>query len=247
MVITDPPYNVPIAGHLSGLGAIKHREFAMASGEMTREQFRRFLGDLCANLAKFSRAGSLHFIFMDWRSIADLLAAGEQVYDGLLNLIVWVKDNAGMGSLYRSRHELVALFKKGKRSHINNVTLGSQGRYRTNVWEYPGVNSFSRAGELKLHPTVKNASMIEEAIKDVTEAGAIVLDPFGGSGTTLVAAQKSRRTARLIELDPLYCDVILRRAQGLGLSAILEETGASFAEVGRLRADDNLPRRGDAT
>jgi ParB-like chromosome segregation protein Spo0J len=140
VAIADPPYNVPIAGHVSGLGAVQHREFAMASGEMSRHQFQRFLSDVCSNLARFSRSGSLHYIFMDWRSIGDLLAAGEQSYDELLNLIVWVKSNGGMGALYRSRHELLALFKRGKRAHKNNVQLGATGRYRTNVWEYPGVN-----------------------------------------------------------------------------------------------------------
>lgn len=236
MVITDPPYNVPISGHVSGLGRVQHREFSMASGEMSRDEFRRFLSDACALMARFSRSGSLHFIFMDWRSIADLIAAGEQSYDELLNLVVWVKTNAGMGSLYRSRHELVALFKKGKRSHINNVVLGKHGRYRTNVWEYAGANSFGaeRDADLALHPTVKNARMIADAIKDVTDSRAIVLDPFGGSGTTLVAAQRSRRAARLIELDPIYCDATIRRAQSLGLIATLQD-GTSFDDVRRHR------------
>ena len=201
MVITDPPYNVPIAGHVSGLGGIHHREFAMASGEMSRPQFRRFLSDTCALLARYSRSGSLHFIFMDWRSVADLITAGEQSYDELLNIIVWMKDNAGMGSLYRSRHELVALFKRGRRAHVNNVALGKNGRYRTNVWQYAGANtSGSNSNKsLLLHPTVKNTRMIADAIKDVTDSGAIVLDAFGGSGTTLLAADGCRRTARLIE------------------------------------------------
>lgn len=242
LVITDPPYNVPIAGHVSGLGATLHREFAMGSGELSREQFRRFLGDACAHMARFSRSGSLHFIFMDWRSIGDLIVVGEQIYDDLLNVIVWVKNNGGMGSLYRSRHEFVALFKKGKRSHINNVELGSNGRYRTNVWEYPGISSFgsARASELKLHPTVKNTKMIIDAIKDVTESGALVLDAFAGSGTTLIAAEKCRRTARLIELDPIYCDVIVRRAGAIGLEVVLDSTGESFAKVEKRRISAQL-------
>ncbi|MBA3511587.1 DNA methyltransferase [Sphingomonas sp.] len=240
MVITDPPYNVPIVGHVSGLGVVQHREFSMASGEMTRTEFRRFLSDACSLLARFSRSGSLHFIFMDWRSIADLVAAGEQNYDELLNIIVWMKNNAGMGSLYRSRHELVALFKKGRRSHVNNVELGKHGRYRTNVWEYPGANSFGtdRSTDLALHPTVKNVRMIADAIKDVTDPGAIVLDPFAGSGTTLAAAERSRRTSRLMELDPLYCDIIVRRGCSIGLHAELEGEGTPFEEVGRARTGD---------
>lgn len=233
VVITDPPYNVPTEGHICGLGTVKHREFVMAAGEMTREQFRRFLVEVCTNLARFSRLGSLHFIFMDWRSIADLITAGEHVYDELLNLIVWVKNNGGMGSLYRSRHELVALFKNGKRPHVNRVELGSNGRYRTNVWEYPGVNSFGGDSReaLKLHPTVKNSRMIADAIKDVTDHGDIVLDPFAGSGTTLIAAQRSGRIARLVEIDPLYCDTIVSRAEAEGVAAVLDSSGETFSAV----------------
>lgn len=245
MVITDPPYNVPIAGHVSGLGAIQHREFAMASGEMTRQQFQRFLSDVCALLARHSRSGSLHFIFMDWRSIGDLIEAGRQSFDELLNLIVWVKTNGGMGSLYRSRHELIALFKKGRRPHINNVELGKHGRYRTNVWEYAGVNTFSREREESLHqhPTVKNVRMFADAIKDVTDSGAIVLDPFAGSGTTLIAAERSRRTARVIELDPVYCDVILHRARSASLEVRLDD-GTLFEEVAQSRAAEDDLRYG---
>lgn len=233
MAIVDPPYNVPISGHVCGLGAVKHREFEQASGEMSQEQFRRFLSDACANLARFSRPGSLHFIFMDWRSITDLIFAGEGVYGELLNLIVWVKQNGGMGSLYRSRHELVALFRNGRRPHVNRVELGSNGRYRTNVWEYPGANSFGSEGRdgLALHPTVKNSRMIADAIKDVTDRGDIVLDPFAGAGTTLFAAEKCGRLARLIELDPLYCDLIIGRAQAAGLEPVLQSTGETLAAV----------------
>jgi DNA modification methylase len=206
----------------------------MASGEMTRAEFQRFLADACSNLAKFSRAGSLHYIFMDWRSIADLLSAGEEVYDQLLNIIVWAKPNGGMGSFYRSRHELVALFKRGTRAHTNNVELGAKnGRYRTNVWEYPGANTFGggRRGDLALHPTVKNLDMIVDAIKDASRPNELVLDPFGGSGTTLLAAERCGRTSRLIELDPYYCDTILRRALKAGLKTSLAATGESFDDV----------------
>jgi DNA modification methylase len=239
VVITDPPYNVPVEGHVCGLGAVKHREFEQASGEMSREEFRRFLFETCANLARFSRPGSLHFIFMDWRSIADLINAGEQVYDDLLNIIVWVKPNGGMGSLYRSRHELVALFKKGRRPHVNRVELGSNGRYRTNVWEYPGANSFGAArDDLKLHPTVKNARMIADAIKDVSDRGDIILDPFAGSGTSLFAAEKCARISRLIELDPLYCDLIVGRAQAGGLEPFLQSSGETLAAVALRRSGE---------
>lgn len=253
MVITDPPYNVPICGHVCGLGKIKHREFEQASGDMSREQFRRFLSDTCANLARFSRPGSLHFIFMDWRSISDLIFTGEAVYDELINLIVWVKENGGMGSLYRSQHELVALFRNGRRAHVNRVELGSNGRYRTNVWKYPGANSFSSEGRgaLPLHPTVKNCRMIADAIKDVTDRGGIVLDPFAGSGTTLLAAETCGRRARLMELDPLYCDLILGRAQAAGLEPVLQSTGQTLAAVvSRQSADhrgaDSISEKGSS-
>lgn len=233
VVITDPPYNVPITGHVCGGAAAKHREFVMASGEMTRAQFQRFLSAVCVNLSRGSKSGSLHFIFIDWRSIGDLLTAGEEAYDQLLNIIVWSKHQAGMGALYRSQHELVALFKHGRRPHKNNVALGANGRHRTNVWEYPSANSGPRvkAAELTAHPTVKNLDMIAEAIRDVSDPNDIVLDAFGGSGTTLVAAELCSRRARLLELDELYCDLIIRRAQAAGLEARLGRDGPTFSEV----------------
>lgn len=239
VVMTDPPYNVPIAGHVSVGPVSKHREFVMASGEMTREQFRRFLSTMCINLARASRPGSLHFIFMDWRSIGDLLAAGEETYDQLLNIIVWAKKRAGMGALYRSHHELVALFKHGKRPHKNNVALGANGRHRTNVWEYDGSGSGPRgkAAELTAHPTVKNLEMIADAIRDVSDPGDIVLDAFGGSGTTLIAAERCRRKARLLELDEHYCDLIIRRAQSEGLEARLGSGGPGFPEIAAERSE----------
>jgi len=238
VVITDPPYNVAISGHVSGLGANTHREFVMASGEMTRGEFQRFLSSVCRQFARFSKAGSLQYIFMDWRSIGDLLDAGEQHFSSLLNIIVWVKSNGGMGALYRSQHELVALFKNGDGPHKNNVALGANGRYRTNVWTYAGMNSFGkdRDEDLSVHPTVKNCDMISDAIRDVTDPHDIVLDPFGGSGTTLVAAERTGRRARLIELDPHYCDCILRRAQAAGLEPKLLPDGISFADITELRA-----------
>jgi DNA modification methylase len=212
MIFTDPPYNVPIDGHVCGLGSIKHREFAMATGEMTEQQFTQFLGTAFANIAAHSADGSIHFICMDWRHMQEVLTAGK-VYAELKNLIVWAKDNGGMGTFYRSRHELVFAFKQGTAAHINSFELGQNGRYRTNVWEYRGVNSLhsGRMEELALHPTVKPVQMIADAIKDVSRRGDIVLDPFGGSGSTLIAAHKTGRRGYLSEIDPIYCDRILTR------------------------------------
>ncbi len=240
LVITDPPYNVPIKGHVSGLGTNKHDEFVMASGEMSRPAFQRFLSDMCRQLVSHSKPGSLHYLFMDWRSIADLVAAGETHYSELLNIIVWVKSNGGMGALYRSQHELVALFKNGKRAHNNNVALGANGRYRTNVWNYPGMTSFGkdRDEELAYHPTVKNLDMIADAMRDVSHKRDIVLDPFGGSGTTLMAAQQTGRCARLMELDPHYCDCILKRAQTAGLAPTLLPDKISWEDVREMRESD---------
>ena len=214
-VITDPPYNVKIDGHVGGSGKIKHREFAMASGEMSTSDFTEFLKAAFRTLADFSVDGSIHFIFMDWRHMNEILIAGQVVYDELKNLLVWVKDNGGMGTFYRSRHELVFAFKKGNAPHINTFELGQHGRYRTNVWEYKGVNTL-RAGrleELALHPTVKPVPMLADAIKDVTGRGDIVLDTFGGSGSTAIAAEKTGRIAYLCEYDPLYCEIIIRRLE----------------------------------
>lgn len=213
MVFTDPPYNVPIAGHVSGLGKARHREFLQASGEMSPTQFTEFLRTALVNLARVSMDGAIHFICMDWRHMGELTAAGSAVYSELKNLIVWVKDNGGMGTFYRSRHELIFIYKVGEAPHLNTFELGQHGRYRTNVWEYRGVNSFrsGRAEELALHPTVKPVHMIADAIKDVSRRGEIVLDVFGGSGSTLIAAHKTGRRGYLIELDPLYCDRILAR------------------------------------
>jgi DNA modification methylase len=217
MVFTDPPYNVPIDGHASGLGAIHHRPFAMASGEMDKAEFTGFLARACRNLAAFSAGGSLHFICMDWRHLEELLDAGGDAYGELKNLCVWVKDNPGMGSLYRSRHELVFVFKQRDGSHRNNVQLGQFGRNRSNVWHYPGANSFARGGEegnlLALHPTVKPVTMVADAILDCTERGGIVLDAFLGSGTTVIAAERTGRRGYGLELDPAYVDTAIRRWQ----------------------------------
>jgi DNA modification methylase len=213
MVFTDPPYNVPIAGHVSGLGKVKHREFAQASGEMSKDQFVAFLKTSFQNLCSYSVDGSIHFICMDWRHMAEMHEASDGVYAELKNLIVWAKDNGGMGTFYRSRHELIFAFKNGNAPHLNSFELGQHGRYRTNVWEYKGANTFKsgRQEELALHPTVKPVQMIADAIKDVSGRNDIVLDLFGGSGSTLIAAHKTGRIAFLCELDPIYCDRIIAR------------------------------------
>ncbi len=213
MVFTDPPYNVPIDGHVSGLGKTKHREFAMASGEMSSAQFNQFLQTAFRNLVDVSVEGAIHFICMDWRHMSELMAAGNEVYGELKNVIVWAKDNGGMGTFYRSRHELIFAYKVGDAPHINTFELGQHGRYRTNVWNYRGVNSMSsdRMDELAMHPTVKPVQMIADAIKDVSGRGDIVLDLFGGSGSTLIAAEKTGRRAYVCEIDPIYCDRIIRR------------------------------------
>ena len=213
MIFTDPPYNVAIDGNVCGSGSVKHREFAMASGEMSKAEFTAFLKDTFKIQARYSVDGSIHFVCMDWRHMAEILSAGEAVYSELKNLITWVKDNGGMGTFYRSQHELIFAFKKGTASHINNFELGQHGRYRTNVWHYRGMNSAgaNRADELAMHPTVKPVAMIADAIRDVAKRNGIVLDLFGGSGSSLLAAEKTGRRAYLAEIDPLYCDVILHR------------------------------------
>ena len=211
-VFTDPPYNVKIDGHVCGSGKVKHREFAMAAGEMDKASFTSFLRDALAALAEVSLDGAIHFVCMDWRHMDELSAAGAEVYSELKNLVVWAKTNGGMGTFYRSRHELIFVYKVGTAKHLNTFGLGETGRYRTNVWDYPGVNSFGGNQEdLALHPTVKPVALVADAIRDVTRRGDIVLDGFGGSGTTLIAAERTGRVARLVELDPLYCDVICRR------------------------------------
>ena len=206
LVVTDPPYNVPIAGHVSGKGAIQHREFAMASGEMTSAQFQSFLENVFATLARFSVDGSLHYVFMDWRHAGEIIPAGKVIYSELKNICVWRKTNAGMGSLYRSQHEFIFVFKNGTAAHINNVNLGVHGRSRSNVWDYAGINSFGshRDELLAIHPTVKPVALIADVIKDASARGDLILDPFAGSGSAVIAAEKTKRRAAVIEIDPLY-------------------------------------------
>lgn len=234
MVFTDPPYNVPINRHVCGLGKVQHDEFAMAAGEMSPEEFTGFLDNAIRLVVKHAADGSIHFICMDWRHMQELLTAGAGFYGALKNLCVWNKDNGGMGALYRSQHELVFVYKYGTAPHVNNVELGKHGRYRTNVWNYPGQNSLhaDRNSELAMHPTVKPVAMVADAILDCSRRGGLVLDPFGGSGTTLIAAEKTGRHARLIELEPRYVDVTIRRWQNLtGKKALHAQNGNTFDEM----------------
>jgi hypothetical protein len=225
---------VPINGHVSGLGRARHREFAMASGEMDAAAFTAFLTDSLGAAAAVSRDGAIAFVCMDWRHIGELLAAGRVAFTELKNLCVWNKTNGGMGTFYRSKHELIFVFKVGTAAHVNNFGLGDNGRYRTNVWDYPGVSSIGaeRDAALDMHPTVKPTALVADAIRDCSKRGALVLDPFAGSGTTLIAAETCGRAARLIELDTIYCDTIIRRWERLtGKRATLADTGACFEDV----------------
>jgi DNA modification methylase len=233
LVVTDPPYNVRINGHVGGSGEIQHREFAMASGEMTPDQFVSLLTVSLGHLAAHSGDGSLQYIFMDWRHCPEILAAGQAAYNELKNICVWRKANAGMGSLYRSQHEFVFVFKNGTAAHINNINLGAHGRNRSNVWDYAGINGFGRHRDelLAMHPTVKPVAMLADIIKDASHRGDVVLDAFGGSGSTLMAAERTGRRAAIIEIDPLYVDATIRRWQTLtGRTAYCEVTGETFTE-----------------
>jgi len=234
LVFTDPPYNVAIDGNVCGKGSVTHREFAFASGEMTSAQFTRFLQSTLGNVAAVMRDGAIAFVCMDWRHLRELLDAGEQMFTEVKNLVVWNKTNGGMGTFYRSKHELIFVFKQGTAEHTNNFGLGDTGRYRTNVWDYAGINSIgaSRAEDLAMHPTVKPVALIADAIRDCSRRGEIVLDCFGGSGSTLIAADKTGRRARLIEYDELYCDTIIRRWQVLtGKWAVRGSDQASFDDL----------------
>jgi DNA modification methylase len=233
MVFTDPPYNVKIDGNVCGLGSIRHREFAFASGEMSEQQFTRFLAVTLGNTAAVMGDGAIAFVCMDWRHMGELLQAGRTCFSELKNLVVWNKTNGGMGTFYRSKHELVFVFKQGTAEHTNNFGLGGGGRYRTNVWDYAGINAIGagRSDELSMHPTVKPVALIVDAIADCSRRGEIVLDCFAGSGSTLIAAEKTGRRARVIEYDPLYCDTIVRRWERYtGKQARDPVTGASFED-----------------
>lgn len=234
VVFVDPPYNVPIDGHVSGKGKIRHREFAEGSGELSREGFTRLLTMSCELLTKYSEDGAIHFVCMDWRHADELLAVGRVVYSELKNIVVWVKSNAGMGSLYRSQHELVFVFKSGTGRHTNNIQLGRYGRNRSNVWSYDSASTQALKGNnlLELHPTAKPVQLVMDALLDCSNRGEVVLDSFLGSGTTLLAAERTGRICRGNELDPLYVDTAIRRWQNLtGHDAIRLSDGKLFCEI----------------
>ena len=240
MVFTDPPYNVPVAGHVSGLGKVKHREFAMASGEMTRPEFTAFLRTVVMRMAEVSVNGAIHFLCIDWRHAGEMEEAGRAIYSDLKNICVWAKTNAGMGAFYRSQHELVFVWKVGKAKHINNFGLGEKGRYRTNLWTYAGANTFrqGRDEDLADHPTVKPVRLVHDAILDCSKPKGIILDPFTGAGTTLVAAHRAKRRGRGIEIDPAYVDCALRRLEkAVGVEPRLAGTGETFSEVAARRVE----------
>lgn len=234
MVITDPPYNVPIQGHVCGSGSVKHDEFVMASGEMNRKEFTAFLSKMMQCTADASRDGAIHYYFMDWRHITELTEAARPVLGEIRQLCIWAKDNAGIGTFYRNQHEMVFVYKKGSAPHINNFELGQHGRYRTNVWNYPGVNTFSGKGYalLKYHPTVKPVAMIADAIRDCSHHSGRILDPFAGSGTIVLAAERTNRVACAMELEPKYIDVAIQRWQHMtGQHAVLAQSGLTWGEV----------------
>ena len=242
MVFSDAPYNVKIQGHVCGLGAIKHDEFAMASGEMSQTEFTTFLTAVFVRLVAASVDGSIHYQCMDFRHMGEMLAAGTAAYSELKNLCVWKKLSGGMGTFYRSQHELVFVYKSGRAPHTNNLGLGETGRYRTNVWSYAGVNSFGqgRMADLAAHPTVKPTALVADAIRDVSRRGEIILDPFCGSGTTIMAAERTGRRARCIELEPKYVDVAIRRwEQVTGKKAVHIESGMTMLALAEARSTDN--------
>jgi ParB-like chromosome segregation protein Spo0J len=248
VVFVDPPYNVPIHGHVSGLGRHHHGEFAMASGEMSEAEFTAFLEKALGHHVANSLDGGIHFICIDWRHLGELLAAGRSLYSELKNLCVWVKSNAGMGSLYRSQHELVAVFKVGTAPHVNNIELGRYGRYRTNIWRYAGANSFGpeRDETLAMHPTVKPVRLVADAILDCSRRGEVVLDGFAGVGTTLLAAERTGRVGTGLEIEPRYVDAALRRmVEHAGLEPVHVESGKSFDEIAAERGAAEHPAEGD--
>ena len=239
LVFTDPPYNVVIDGNVCGLGSVRHREFAFASGEMSQSEFTTFLKTTLGNAAATMRDGAIAYICMDWRHTREVLDAGEAVFTELKNLVVWNKTNGGMGTFYRSKHELIFVFKTGTSEHTNTFGLGETGRYRTNVWDYAGISSLgaNRADELGMHPTVKPVALIADAIRDCSKRGEIVLDCFGGSGSTLIAAERTGRRARLIEYDEMYCDTVVRRWEQLtGKRAIRAGDQTPFQDLTELRS-----------
>lgn len=232
-VIADPPFNVRVRS-IGSRGRIKHAEFAFASGEMSTEQFRAFLTRTLGHAIRVSTPGALHYIFMDWRHITDLVEVGRGIYGDMLNMIVWNKTNAGQGSFYRSQHELIGVFRVGSEPHRNNVELGRFGRNRSNIWTYAGVNTFGkdRLADLTAHPTTKPTALIADALLDCTARGDVVLDQFSGSGTLFLAAEKVGRIGYGIEYEPSYVDVAIARWQKqTKLEATLGDDGRAFEEV----------------
>jgi DNA modification methylase len=245
MVITDPPYNLPIK-QVQGRGRIKHGNFPQGAGEMSSAQFIQFLRIVLSLAAKHSVNGAIHFVFMDWRHIHELHAAGSAVYSELKNVVVWVKTNAGQGSFYRSQHEFVLVYKSGESPHVNNIELGRYGRNRSNVWTYPGVNTFraGRLDDLAVHPTVKPVALVADAMRDCSRRGDIVLDPFMGSGTAIMAAERVGRRAVGLELDPIYVDVAIRRWQEFTKrDAVLAGTNTTYDEVTAARSGRSKKRK----
>jgi DNA modification methylase len=236
LVFTDPPYNVPIRGHVSGSDRLAHREFVMASGEMSEEAFIDFLATAMRHALAVSEPAALHYWAMDWKHLLELQTAARQCSLEQINLAVWCKNQPGMGSFYRSQHELFAIFRQSGERHRNNIQLGAHGRNRSNVWNYPGASTFSKSGEEgrlnELHPTVKPVSLVADAMLDCTKRGQVILDPFLGSGTTLMAAERVGRICHAIELDPIYVDVALQRWQSqTGEKAIDTASGLSFEDL----------------
>ena len=241
-VFTDPPYNVPIDGHVCGLGRIRHKNFAMGCGEMSSAQFTDLLASVFKLLCCHSVDGAIHQCCMDWRHMREMLDAGYAAYSELKNVCIWNKTNAGMGSFYRSKHELVFVWKHGSAPHTNNFELGQHGRSRSNVWHYEGVNTLrpGRLDELAMHPTVKPVALVADAIRDCSRRGEIVLDPFCGSGTVLIAAERTGRKARALEIDPRYVDVAVRRWENhTGKQALLAPLGETFEDVTAMRLGDH--------
>jgi DNA modification methylase len=237
IVLTDPPWNLPTR-YFSGLGRQRHADFAMAHGEQSEREFTEFLSSFLRLAKEASKPGAIMFVFMDWRHLFELLTAARAQQLPLKNLIVWAKRNAGMGSFYRSQHELITVLKNGDAAHLNTFELGQHGRHRSNLWGYAGGSSFhaGRAEELAMHPTCKPVALLADAIRDVSRRGAIVLDPFGGSGSTLIAAEKTGRRAYVLEVDPAYCDVIIRRFEAYtGKTAQLDGEGLTFEEAENTR------------
>ncbi|HKG76595.1 MAG TPA: DNA methyltransferase [Beijerinckiaceae bacterium] len=237
MAFADPPYNLKIAS-FQGRGRTKHREFLVASGEQSREEFIALLQETSANIAAVCVDGAIVFMCMDWRHMGEMLAAGEVVFGELKNLIVWNKTSPGQGSFYRSQHELIFAWKVGDAEHVNAFGLGAHGRMRANVWNYPGTNNFKSGcrQDLALHPTVKPVALIADALRDCSMKGDIVVDLFMGSGTTIMAAEKVGRRAYGMELDPLYVDVAVRRWKAATKAdVILSGDGQTFEEVAAAR------------